>query len=104
MLPVEFVKRVSFLYHARFAAGIRAIMELMHLIVRAPQWNAEAYERASGAVISASRSVGKSLEHANLSKIVRALHGPDRRFADPTTDEVRTAYVPDARMSQSGQE
>ena len=82
-------------------------MELMHLIVRAPQWNAEAYERASGAVISASRSVGKSLEHANLSKIVRALHGPDRRFADPTTDEVRTAYVPNVciwPMSQSGQD
>lgn len=46
-------------------AGIRAILELTHLIVQRPTWNDAAFERACTAVISGARSVGKSMERAN---------------------------------------
>lgn len=60
----------------------------MHLIIAKPGWNDKAYERACSAVVSASRAVRKSLEHANLDRIVERIYGPDRRFRDASADEV----------------
>jgi hypothetical protein len=60
----------------------------MHILISKPGWNEKAYTRACSAVVSASRAMRKSMEHANLDRIVQRIYGDDRRFRDATADEV----------------
>jgi predicted Zn-dependent peptidase len=79
-------------------AGLRGIFELIHLMVERPTWNQKAFERACTAIVSGSRAVQKSLERANHDRVLELIYGPDRRFREPTAEEVAQLTLEDVQQ------
>jgi predicted Zn-dependent peptidase len=76
---------------AHFAVGdggLRAVLEMAHLLLAAPAWDEGAAERARQVYLSHARSLDKSLERAASDRVVGAMLGGDRRFVDARADEV----------------
>lgn len=78
-------------------AGLRGIFELIHLMVERPAWNEKAFERACTSVVSASRAVQKSMERANYDRASEAVYGADRRFREPSAEEVGALSIGDVK-------
>lgn len=53
-------------------------MQLLHLFLAEPAWDASAMERAKQLYISHYRALPKSLERASADRIMAAMLGPDR--------------------------
>ena len=76
---------------AHFAVGdggLRAVLEMVHLLLSDPAWEEGAAERARQVYISHARSLDKSLERSSSDRVVTAMLGGDRRFVDASADEV----------------
>lgn len=58
--------------------GLAATLQLLHLFLEAPAWDASAMERAKQLYISHYRALPKSLERASADRIMAAMLGPDR--------------------------
>jgi hypothetical protein len=58
-------------------------MQLLHLFLEEPAWDASAMERAKQLYISHYRALPKSLERASADRIMAAMLGPDRCSAGP---------------------
>lgn len=54
------------------------MMELLHLFLEAPRWEAGAMERAKQMWLSHYRALGKGLERATADRIMTSMLGPDR--------------------------
>lgn len=68
--------------------GVAAVMQLLHLFLEKPRWEDAAMERAKQMYISHYRALPKSLERATADRIMAAMMGTDRRFRDPSTEEI----------------
>lgn len=68
--------------------GLAAVMQLLHLFLEQPRWEESAMERAKQMYISHFRALPKSLERATVDRIMEAMLGPDRRFRDPSVEEI----------------
>ncbi len=53
-------------------------MQLLHLFLEQPAWEAAAMERAKQLYVSHYRALPKSLERASADRIMAAMLGPDR--------------------------
>jgi predicted Zn-dependent peptidase len=68
--------------------GMAAVLQLLHLFLEAPRWEEAAMERSKQMYVSHYRALPKSLERATADKIMGAMLGEDRRFRDPSSDEI----------------
>ncbi|CAG9466529.1 unnamed protein product [Pedinophyceae sp. YPF-701] len=68
--------------------GLQSVFELMHQFLEAPRWEESALERSKKMFVSHYQSMAKSLERATADRIMDAMIGPDRRFRDPTPEDV----------------
>jgi predicted Zn-dependent peptidase len=84
-------------HYSDLVAGLRGIFELIHLMVERPTWNRKAFERACTAIVSGSRAVQKSLERANHDRVLELVYGPDRRFREPSLEEVAELTLEDVQ-------
>lgn len=60
-------------------------MQLLHLFLEEPAWEAAAMERAKQLYVSHYRALPKSLERASADRIMAAMLGPDRCAAGSAT-------------------
>jgi predicted Zn-dependent peptidase len=75
-------------YFSSNEAGLRGIFQLCHLMVTAPNWTESGFKRVKTTIESNSRAVNKSLERANFDKILLAVFNGDRRFREPSKEEI----------------
>lgn len=68
--------------------GMAAVLQLLHLFLESPRWEDAAMERSKQMYISHYRALPKSLERATADRIMSAMLGDDRRFRDPSSDEI----------------
>ncbi|KAL4457809.1 hypothetical protein ABPG75_012674 [Micractinium tetrahymenae] len=68
--------------------GVASVLQLLHLFLEQPRWEAAAMERSKQQYLSHYRSLSKSLERATADRILQAMLGPDRRFRDPNPEEI----------------
>lgn len=68
--------------------GMAAVLQLLHLFLEAPRWEEAAMERSKQMYVSHYRALPKSLERATADRIMGAMLGDDRRFRDPSADEI----------------
>ena len=68
--------------------GMAAVLQLLHLFLEAPRWEEAAMERSKQMYVSHYRALPKSLERATADRIMQSMLGNDRRFRDPSTEEV----------------
>lgn len=68
--------------------GLAAVMQLLHLFLEQPRWEESAMDRAKQMYMSHFRALPKSLERATVDRIMQAMLGPDRRFRDPSVEEI----------------
>jgi predicted Zn-dependent peptidase len=83
--------------------GIAAVLQLLHLFLEAPRWEAAAMERSKQMYLSHYRSLAKSFERASADRIMAAMMGDDRRFRDPNPEEISALSLEgmrDAVMAQ----
>jgi len=71
--------------------GLRAAMEVLHLMLTAPRWEETALERAKAMYTQHVRAMHKSLERATSAKLMHAMLDGDRRFLEP--DEASVAQL-----------
>jgi predicted Zn-dependent peptidase len=83
--------------------GLPAVLQLLHLFLEAPRWEAPAAERAKQMYLSHYRSLDKSLERATADRIMAAMFGADRRFRDPTPEEIDALSLEGMRAAVSAQ-
>lgn len=62
--------------------------ELLHQFLRHPRWDPVAFDRAKQMFASHFRSTDKSLERATANRIMGAMIKDDRRFRDPTPEDI----------------
>lgn len=65
------------------------MLELVHLFLEQPCWEEAAMERAKQIWVSHHRSLTKSLERATADRVMESMLGPERRFRDPTPEEIQ---------------
>jgi len=70
--------------------GMEGAFELLHQFLASPKWDPAAFERAKSMFISHYRSTDKSLERATANRIMGVMIQDDRRFRDPTPEDVET--------------
>lgn len=68
--------------------GLPAVLQLLHLFLEEPRWEEMAMERSKQMYISHYRSLPKSLERQTGDYIMAAMSGDDRRFRDPSPEEI----------------
>lgn len=68
--------------------GMAAVLQLLHLFLEAPRWEEAAMERSKQMYVSHYRALPKSLERATADRIMQSMLGSDRRFRDPSTEEI----------------
>ncbi|KAG7669392.1 hypothetical protein Ndes2526B_g05713 [Nannochloris sp. 'desiccata'] len=79
--------------------GVAAVMQLLHLFLEKPRWEDAAMERSKQMYLSHYRSLPKSLERATADRIMAAMMGPDRRFRDPSTEEIESLTLEGMRVA-----
>lgn len=91
---------------AHFAVGgggLRAVLEMVHLLLAEPAWDDGAAERARQVYLSHARSLDKSLERAASDRVVSAMLGGDRRFVDARPEEVSALTLEGMREAVGAQ-
>ena len=91
---------------AHFAVGgggLRAVLEMVHLLLAEPAWDEGAAERARQVYLSHARSLDKSLERAASDRVVSAMLGGDRRFVDARPEEVSALTLEGMREAVGAQ-
>lgn len=83
--------------------GLSAVLQLLHLFLEQPRWEAAAMERSKQMYLSHYRSLPKSLERATADRIMTAMMGPDRRFRDPSTEEIAELTLDGMRQAVMAQ-
>jgi len=69
--------------------GLKRVFQLTHLFLTQPRWDELAMERAKQAFLTSTKSIQKSLERATAERIITSMLGStERRFRDPTQEEV----------------
>ena len=68
--------------------GLRAVMELVHLLVESPDFTESAFERAKQSHMSNYRGINGSLERTTSDRLLRALLDNDNRFLEPSIEEL----------------
>lgn len=68
--------------------GVAAVLQLLHLFLESPRWEDAAMERSKQMYVSHYRALPKSLERATADRIMSAMLGDDRRFRDPSSEEI----------------
>lgn len=68
--------------------GMAAVLQLLHLFLESPRWEEAAMERSKQMYVSHYRALPKSLERATADRIMEAMLGEDRRFRDPSSEEI----------------
>jgi len=92
--------------HMRCAVGdggLEACLQVLHLMLAQPRWEAPALERAKQQHLTAARTVGKSLERAAKSALVDVMVGGDRRLADPNEEELAALTLDGVRDAVTAQ-
>ena len=92
--------------HAHCAVGdggMQACFQVLHLMLGQPRWEAAALERAKQQHLTASRTVSKSLERAAKAVLVTAMLGNDRRFCDPSEEELGALTLEGVRDAVAAQ-
>ena len=92
--------------HAHCAVGdggMQACLQVLHLMLAQPRWEAAALERAKQQHLTASRTVSKSLERAAKAALVTAMLGNDRRFCDPSEEELAALTLDGVRDAVAAQ-
>ena len=84
-------------------AGLVAALELTHLMLTAPSWDARALARAKALYTAHVRALPKSLERATRDAVLRAGLGGDGRFLDPAEGDVAALGLDDVRSSIAAQ-
>jgi predicted Zn-dependent peptidase len=79
--------------------GVAAVMQLLHLFLEKPRWEDAAMERSKQMYLSHYRSLPKSLERATADRIMAAMMGSDRRFRDPSTEEIESLTLEGMRVA-----
>ena len=91
---------------AHFAVGdggLKAVLEMAHLLLAAPAWEEGAAERARQVYLSHARSLDKSLERAASDRVVTAMLGGDGRFVDARADDVSALTLDGMRSAVGAQ-
>lgn len=83
--------------------GLQPVMELLHLALSQPRWEAGSLRRAKQLYLYYHGALDKSLEGACRSKVMSALLGPDRRFVDPAEAEVEVLSLEGVRDAVQAQ-
>jgi len=83
--------------------GLTGVLEMAHLMLEAPDWDQAALDRAKSLYISHYRSLEKSLERASADRVMNAMLGPDRRFREPTVEDVEALTLEKMRDCIRGQ-
>lgn len=78
---------------------MRGAFELLHQFLEAPRWEEAAFERAKSMFVSHYRSTEKSLERATANRIMNVMIRDDRRFRDPTPEDVESLDLGELRAS-----
>jgi predicted Zn-dependent peptidase len=91
---------------AHFAVGdggLKAVLEMVHLLLAEPAWEEGAADRARQVYASHARSLDKSLERATSDRVVSAMLGGDRRFVDASPEEVNALTLGGMRAAVGAQ-
>ena len=75
-------------HFASTGGGIRAVMEMIHLLLQSPRWDESSLTRAKQAYRVHYSSLGKSLERATLNNALTAMVGQSCCFLDPVPEEL----------------
>jgi len=75
-------------HFASTGGGIRAVMEMIHLLLQSPRWDEASLTRAKQAYRAHYSSLGKSLERATLNNALTAMVGKGCCFLDPVPEEL----------------
>jgi len=75
-------------HFASSGGGIRAVMEMIHLLLQSPRWDNASLVRAKQAYRAHYSSLGKSLERATLNNALTAMVGGSCCFLDPVPEEL----------------
>ena len=75
-------------HFASTGGGIRAVMEMIHLLLQSPRWDEASLTRAKQAYRAHYASLGKSLERATLNNALTAMVGESCCFLDPVPEEL----------------
>ena len=75
-------------HFASTGGGIRAVMEMIHLLLQSPRWDEASMTRAKQAYRAHYSSLGKSLERATLNNALTAMVGKSCCFLDPVPEEL----------------
>ena len=75
------------------------MLQLLHLFLEQPRWEGAAMERSKQQYLSHYRSLSKSLERATADRILEAMLGPDRRFRDPSPEEIAALDLEGMRLA-----
>lgn len=84
-------------HYSMGSEGLSSAMQVVHLILKDPHWQASALDRAKKMFVSQARSLEKSLERATSDRILGAMMDPDRRFRDPTVEQVEALTLEGCR-------
>ena len=79
--------------------GLASVLQLLHLFLEQPRWEGAAMERSKQQYLSHYRSLSKSLERATADRILEAMLGPDRRFRDPSPEEIAALDLEGMRLA-----
>ena len=58
--------------------GLKAVLEMLHMLLEQPVWDASALDRAKQLYTSSFRSLPKSLERSTSFRLAQTLNGEDR--------------------------
>mmetsp|Transcript_39203 Transcript_39203/g.47468 ORF Transcript_39203/g.47468 Transcript_39203/m.47468 type:complete len:1112 (+) Transcript_39203:2-3337(+) len=70
------------------ADGMRAVLEILHLLIEKPQWQEAAMARSKNMYLSHFQSQQKSLERATSCRLIDSMVGDDRRLKDPCEEDI----------------
>ncbi|KAL0020811.1 hypothetical protein WJX79_007906 [Trebouxia sp. C0005] len=79
--------------------GMQSVLELVHMFLNEPTWDEAAMERAKQIWVSHHRSLTKSLERSTADRVMEAMLGPERRFRDPTPEEIQALSLDGMRKA-----
>ena len=74
--------------------GLQAVLELLHLFLESPQWEASAMERAKQLYLSHYRSLSKGLERATADRVISGMLGSDRCAGLSLRPSKRSEWLP----------
>lgn len=83
--------------------GLASVLQMAHLFIEQPVWEATAMDRSKAMYASHYRALPKSLERSTADRIMSLILGEDRRFRDPSTDEIEALTLESMQNSITAQ-